>query len=70
MDFNKWNIFWIVSFGIVVLVIIIGNIFFILIFLKRSFCKCLYFLLISLVVVDLLVGLCVILIYMIIIMLG
>ena len=64
MDFNKWNIFWTASFGIVALVIITGNTLSILILLKRSLRKRPHFLLISLAVADLLVGLCAIPIYM------
>lgn len=57
MDFNSWNIFWEICFGLLGTLIVIGNSLTILIFLKQNFRKRAHFLLISLAVADLLVGL-------------
>ena len=56
MDFNSWNIFWDICFGVLVTLIIAGNILTIWIFFKRRRQKRSYSLLISLAVADLLVG--------------
>ena len=56
MDFNSWNIFWSLCFGLLATLIVVGNILTIWIFLKQRRRKRAYFLLISLAVADLLVG--------------
>ena len=56
MDFNSWNIFWGICFGVLVTLIIVGNILTIWIFFKQRSQKRSYSLLISLAVADLLVG--------------
>nr|XP_058953296.1 tachykinin-like peptides receptor 86C [Pocillopora verrucosa] len=56
MDFNSWNIFWGICFGVLVTLIIAGNILTIWIFFKQRRQKRSYSLLISLAVADLLVG--------------
>ena len=56
MDFNSWNIFWGICFGVLVTLIIAGNILTIWIFFKQRRQKRTYPLLISLAVADLLVG--------------
>ena len=56
MDFNSWNIFWDICFGVLVTLIIAGNILTIWIFFKRRRQKRSYSILISLAVADLLVG--------------
>ena len=56
MDFNSWNIFWDICFGVLVTLIIVGNILTIWIFFKQRRQKRSYSLLISLAVADLLVG--------------
>ena len=56
MDFNSWNIFWGVWFGVLVNLITVGNILTIWIFFKQRRQKRSYSLLISLAVADLLVG--------------
>ena len=57
MDFNSWNIFWELCFGLLVLLIVLGNSLTIWIFLKQKIRKRAHVLLISLAVADLLVGL-------------
>lgn len=57
MEFNTWNIFWSISFGILAFIILVGNLFTITIFSKRKLRKRPHFLLISLAIADLLVGL-------------
>jgi len=57
MDFNSWNIVWTLCFGLLATVIVVGNLLTIWIFLKRRLRKRAHFLLISLAVADLLVGL-------------
>ena len=57
MDFNSWNIVWSLCFGLLTTLIVAGNLLTIWIFLKQRFRKRAHFLLISLSVVDLLVGL-------------
>ena len=57
MDFNSWNIFWSLCFGLLTTLIVVGNILTIWIFLKQRRRKRAYFLLISLASADLLVGL-------------
>ena len=56
MDFNSWNIFWGICFGVLVTLIIVGNILTIWIFFKQRSQKRSYSLLINLAVADLLVG--------------
>ena len=56
MDFNSWNTFWDKCFGVLVTLIIAGNILTIWIFFKQRSQKRTYSLLISLAVADLLVG--------------
>ena len=63
MDFNRWNTFWAVCFGVTALLIIVGNTLSIIILLKRRLRKRPHFLLISLAIADLLVGLCAMPIY-------
>ena len=57
MDFNSWNIFWSSSFGLLAVLIILGNFFSIWVFHRQRSRKRSYFLLISLAVADLMVGL-------------
>ena len=64
MDFNKWNIFWSLCFGAMAFIIILGNTLSIFILSKRRLRKRPHFLLISLAIADLLVGLFAIPIYM------
>ena len=57
MDFNKWNLFWSLCFGLLSFLIIVGNALSISILFKRRLRKRPHFLLISLAFADLLVGL-------------
>ena len=57
MDFDEWNIIWTLTFGVVAAMAVIGNIVTVVIFLKRQLRTRPRFLLISLAVADLLVGL-------------
>ena len=57
MVFNKWNLFWSLCFGLLSLLIIVGNTLSISILFKRRLRKRPHFLLISLAFADLLVGL-------------
>ena len=57
MDFNSWNILWSLCFGLSATLIVVGNLLTIWIFFKQRLRKRAYFLLISLAVADLLVGL-------------
>ncbi|XP_078363635.1 adenosine receptor A3-like [Oculina patagonica] len=57
MDFNSWNIVWSLCFGSLATLIVVGNVLAIWIFLKQRLRKRAHFLLISLAVADLLVGL-------------
>ena len=57
MDFNQWNVVWALSYGVMGAAVTFGNIVTIKIFLKRQLRKRAHFLLISLAVADLLVGL-------------
>ena len=57
MDFNNWNLFWIFCFGLLSSLIIVGNALSISILSKRNLRKRSHFLLISLAIADLLVGL-------------
>ena len=57
MDFNSWNIVWVLCFGLLATGIVVGNLLTIWIFLQQRLRKRAYFLLISLAVADLLVGL-------------
>lgn len=57
MDFNNWNMFWSVFFGVMSIMIVFGNCLSIHILLKRRLRKRPHFLLISLATADLLVGL-------------
>ena len=65
MDFNSWNILWELCFGFLALLIAVGNSLTIWIFLKQKFRKRAHFLLISLAVADLLVGLLTVPLYII-----
>ena len=65
MDFNKWNIFWSFLFGLLSATIFVGNSLVIRLLLKRTLRKRPHFLLISLAVADMLVGLLAIPIYMV-----
>ena len=56
MDFNSWNIFWGICFGVLTTLIIAGNVLTIWIFFKQRRQKRSYSLLISLAVADFLVG--------------
>ena len=57
MDFNSWNIFWSSVFGLLAVLIIFGNFLTIRVFHRQRSRKRSYFLLISLAVADLMVGL-------------
>lgn len=57
MDFNSWNTFWSISFGILAFIILVGNFVTIITFSKRKLRKRPHFLLISLAIADLMVGL-------------
>ena len=57
MDFNSRNIFWSSAFGLLAVLIILGNFFTIWVFHRQGSRKRSYFLLISLAVADLMVGL-------------
>ena len=57
MDFNDWNLFWSLCFGLLSFLIIVGNALSISILFKRRLRKRPHFLLISLAFADLLVGL-------------
>ena len=65
MDFNRWNTFWTVCYGVMAFIIILGNTLSISVLLKRRLRKRPRFLLISLAMADLLVGLFAIPIYII-----
>jgi len=65
MNFNSWNWFWNVWFGVTAVVIIIGNSLSIAVLVKRRFRKRCHYLLIDLAIADLLVGLVAVPIYMI-----
>ena len=65
MDYDRWNIFWSVCFGVMAFTIIVGNCLSIRILLTRRLRKRPHFLLISLAIADLLVGLFAIPLYMI-----
>lgn len=65
MDFNRWNTFWTVCYGAMAFIIIVGNTVSISVLLKRRLRKRPRFLLISLAMADLLVGLFAIPIYII-----
>ncbi|XP_078364509.1 adenosine receptor A3-like [Oculina patagonica] len=56
MDFNSWNIVWSLCYGLLATFIVVGNVLTIWIFLKQRLRKRAHFLLISLAVADLLVG--------------
>ena len=66
MEFNSWNIFWSLCFGLLATLIIVGNVLTIWIFLKRRLRKRAHFLLISLAVADLLVGLLAVPLFMVV----
>ena len=65
MNFNSWNWFWSVCFGVTAVVIIISNSLSIAVLVNRRFCKRSLYLLIDLAIADLLVGLFTVPIYMI-----
>ena len=65
MNFNSWNWFWSVCFGITAVLIIISNSLSIAVLVKRRFRKRSLYLLIDLAIADLLVGLFAVPIYMI-----
>ena len=64
MDFNSWNIFWSFCFGLLITLIVVGNILTMWIFLKQRRRKRTYFLPIGLAAADLLVGMLAIPLYM------
>ena len=64
MNFNSWNWFWNVCFGVTAVTIIICNFLSIFVLLKRTLRKRSHYLLIDLAIADLLVGLFTIPIYM------
>ena len=64
MGLDLWNTVFIVCFGMMAVIIIVGNTLAISVLLKRRFRKRPHFLLISLAIADLLVGLCAMPIYM------
>ena len=64
MEFNAWNIFWTVFFGILAFIIFVGNLLTIIIFSRRKLRKRPHFLLLNLAIADLLVGLISIPIYL------
>ena len=66
MDFNSWNIVWSLCFGLLATLIVVGNVLTIWIFLKQRLRKRAYFLLISLSVADLLVGLLIVPLFVVI----
>ena len=66
MDFNRWNLFWSSCFGVVAFIIIFANTLSISVLLKRRLRRRPHFLLISLAIADLLVGLFAIPMYIII----
>ena len=68
MNFNSWNWFWTVCFGLTAVVIIISNSLTIAVLVKRRFRKRSLYLLIDLAIADLLVGLFAVPIYMITVM--
>ena len=65
MNFNSWNWFWSVCFGVTAVVIIISNSLSIAVLVKRRFRKRSLFLLTDLAIADLLVGLFAVPIYVI-----
>ena len=65
MNFNSWNWFWSVCFGVTAVVTIIGNSLSIAVLVNRRFRKRSHYLLIDLAIADLLVGLFAVPIYMI-----
>ena len=65
MNFNSWNWFWSVCFGVTAVLIIISNSLSIAVLVKRRFRKRSLYLLIDLAIADLLVGLFALPIYMI-----
>jgi len=66
MDFNSWNILWEFCFGLLAVLIVVGNSLTIWIFLKQKIRRRAHFLLISLAVADLLVGLLTVPLYMVV----
>ena len=65
MDFNSWNMFWSACFGVMAVMIVFGNCLSIMILSKPRLRKRPHFLLISLAMADLLVGLITIPMYII-----
>ena len=70
MDFNKWNVFWSICFGVMAFMVIAGNAISIVILSTRRLRKRPHFLLISLAIADFLVGLLAIPVYMIVVISG
>ena len=66
MEFYSWNILWSFCFGLLAAMIVFGNLLTIWIFLKQRLRKRAHFLLISLAVADLLVGLLTVPLYIVI----
>ena len=65
MNFNNWNWFWSVCFGVTAVLIIISNSLSVAVLVKQRFRKRPLYLLIDLAIADLLVGLPAVPIYMI-----
>lgn len=70
MDFNKWNVFWSICFGVMAFMVIAGNAISIVILSTRRLRKRPHFLLISLAIADFLVGLLAIPVYMTVVISG
>ncbi|XP_078364497.1 adenosine receptor A3-like isoform X2 [Oculina patagonica] len=66
MDMNSWNIVWSLCFGLLATFTVVGNVLTISVFLKKRLRKRAHFLLISLAVADLLVGLLTVPLYIVI----
>ena len=66
MDFNSWNVLWELCFGLLAILIVVGNSLTIWIFLKQKLRKRPHFLLISLAAADLLVGLLTVPLYIVV----
>lgn len=66
MNINSWNILWSLCFGLLAVLIVVGNAITIWIFIKQKPRKRAHFLLISLAVADLLVGLLTVPLYIVV----